>query len=172
MNIEEIMEYCCYSCGNHQVVAGFSNPVKGESVVFLDGEMLSELPADYVLGFHIHSGDLYVIYNRAIRRIPSIDGGNTTPDEGYTLEMQDYYSYESPQMLSGNSETLWAHIGGRLFRREGDGWTQMAEFPIGDKAVVTDEGMLQFSKNLLYDYDTSGFRSYDPATGKVTVVNN
>ena len=166
-------EYCNYSCGGHTVVAGFSDEMKGESVIYLDGKQLDALPTDYVIDFHIHNGNLYVIYNRAIRRIPDIDGGNLTPDEGYTLEMQDYYSYEPPKMLSGSDGTLWAHIGGRLFRADdpsGAAWTQVAEFPIGETAAVVDGGLLKFSKNLLRDDNTSGFRTYNPATGEVAEV--
>jgi hypothetical protein len=168
------LQYCNYSCGGHTVVAGFSDEMKGESVIYLDGKQLDALPTDYVIDFHIHNGNLYVIYNRAIRRIPDIDGGNTTPDEGYTLEMQDYYSYEPPQMLSGSDGTLWAHIGGRLFRADGSGaaWTQVAEFPIGETAAVVDGGLLKFSKNLLRDDITDGYRTYDPATGAIAVINN
>lgn len=163
-------EYRNYSCGGHTVAAGFSDETKGESKVYIDGKPIDALPTDYVIDFHIHNGNLYVIYNRAIRRIPNIDGGNTAPDEGYTLEMQDYYSYEPPKMLSCNDGTLWAHIGGRLFRADdssGAAWTQMAEFPIGETAEVTDGGLLKFSKNLLRDDDTEGCRIFNPATGQL-----
>lgn len=163
-------EYCNYSCGGHTVVAGFSDAVKGESKVYIDGKPIDALPTDYVLGFHIHNGNLYVIYNRAIRRIPDIDGGNTTPDEGYTLEMQDYYSYEPPQMLTDACGTLWAHIGGRLFKADGNSgaaWTQLAEFPIGETAEATEDGLLKFSKNLLRDDVTDGCRIFIPKTGQL-----
>ncbi|MBQ5551206.1 MAG: hypothetical protein IIT32_09100, partial [Bacteroidales bacterium] len=157
------MIYRNYNHNGHEVVAGFSDFKNGESEVYVDGRLIDTLPKDYVCDFHIHNDDLYVIYNRAIRRVPNISGDALTPDEGYTLEMQDYYSYEYPKMLTANDLTLWAHIGGRLFKAIVDNdnvsWTQMAEFPIGETAEVTDDGLLKFSKNLLRD-DTHGFRTY------------
>jgi hypothetical protein len=174
MVMDVFSRYCNLTCCGHEVVAGFSDAVKGETEVYLDCKLLDELPTDYVLDFHIHKGNLYIIYNRAIRRVANIDGGNTTPDEGYTLEMQDYYSYEPPKMLSGYDGTLWVHIGGRLFRADDSGaaWTQVAEFPTGEEAEVTSGGLLKFSKNLLRDDNTDGYRTYDPATGAVAVINN
>ena len=170
----EILRYCNYKSNGHEVVAGFSDEQNGESEVYVDGRLISALPKDYVCDFHIHNDDLYIIYNRAIRRVPNISGDALTPDEGYTLEMQDYYSYEYPKMLTDNDLTLWAHIGGRLFKAIVDNdnvsWTQMAEFPIGESAVVTADGLLKFSKNLLRDDDTHGFRTYNPATGEVLEV--
>ena len=148
-------------------MAGFSDEQNGESEVYVDGRLIDSLPKDYVCDFHIHNDDLYVIYNRAIRRVPNISGDTPSPDEGYTLEMQDYYSYEYPKMLTGNDLTLWAHIGGRLFRRNGDGWTEVAAFPIGETAEVKADGLLKFSKNLLRDDVTEGCRIFNPKTGQL-----
>jgi hypothetical protein len=172
----EILRYCNYKSNGHEAVAGFSDFKNGESEVYVDGRLIETLPKDYVCDFHIHNDDLYIIYNRAIRRVPNISGDTLTPDEGYTLEMQDYYSYEYPKMFTDNQLTLWAHIGGRLFKAtSNDGnsgvlWTQMAEFPIGETAALTADGLLKFSKNLLRDDNTSGFRTYNPATGEVAEV--
>ena len=172
----EILRYCNYKSNGHEAVAGFSDFKNGESEVYVDGRLIETLPKDYVCDFHIHNDDLYIIYNRAIRRVPNISGDTLTPDEGYTLEMQDYYSYEYPKMFTDNQLTLWAHIGGRLFKATSDNgnsdvsWTQMAEFPIGETAALTADGLLKFSKNLLRDNDTNGFRTYNPATGEVAEV--
>jgi hypothetical protein len=172
----EILRYCNYKSNGHEAVAGFSDFKNGESEVYVDGRLIDTLPKDYVCDFHIHNDDLYIIYNRAIRRVPNISGDTLTPDEGYTLEMQDYYSYEYPKMFTDNQLTLWAHIGGRLFKATSDNgnsdvsWTQMAEFPIGETAALTADGLLKFSKNLLRDNDTNGFRTYNPATGEVAEV--
>ena len=163
----EILRYCNYKSNGHEAVAGFSDFKNGESEVYVDGRLIDTLPKDYVCDFHIHNDDLYVIYNRAIRRVPNISGDTLTPDEGYTLEMQDYYSYEYPKMLTNNDLTLWAHIGGRLFRRDGDGWTEVMSFPIGETAEVTADGLLKFSKNLLRDDVTDGCRIYNPKTGQL-----
>jgi hypothetical protein len=165
--LSEILRYCDYNHNGHEVVAGFSDEQNGESEVYVDGRLISALPKDYVCDFHIHNDDLYIIYNRAIRRVPHISGDTPSPDEGYTLEMQDYYSYEYPKMLTDNDLTLWAHIGGRLFRRDGDGWTEVAAFPIGETAEVTDDGLLKFSKNLLRDDVTEGCRIFNPKTGQL-----
>ena len=163
----EILRYCNYKSNGHEAVAGFSDFKNGESEVYVDGRLIEPLPKDYVCDFHIHNDDLYIIYNRAIRRVPNISGDTPSPDEGYTLEMQDYYSYEYPKMLTDNDLTLWAHIGGRLFRRNGDGWTEVAAFPIGETAEVTDDGLLEFSKNLLRDDVTEGCRIFNPKTGQL-----
>ena len=174
--LSEIVIYRNYNHNGHEVVAGFSDEQNGESEVYVDGRLISALPKDYVCDFHIHNDDLYIIYNRAIRRVPNISGDTLTPDEGYTLEMQDYYSYEYPKMFTDNQLTLWVHIGGRLFKATSDNgnsdvsWTQMAEFPIGETAALTADGLLKFSKNLLRDNDTNGFRTYNPATGEVAEV--
>ena len=169
--LSEIVIYCNYKSNGHEAVAGFSNFKNGESEVYVDGRLIDTLPKDYVCDFHIHNDDLYVIYNRAIRRVPNISGDALTPDEGYTLEMQDYYSYEYPKMLTDNDLTLWAHIGGRLFKAIVDNdnvsWTQMAEFPTGESAVVTADGLLKFSKNLLRDDVTDGCRIFNPKTGQL-----
>ena len=165
--LSEIVIYCNYNHNGHEVVAGFSDEQNGELAVYVDGRLISALPKDYVCNFHIHNDDLYIIYNRAIRRVPNISGDTPSPDEGYTLEMQDYYSYEYPKMLTDNDLTLWAHIGGRLFRRNGDGWTEVAAFPIGETAEVTDDGLLKFSKNLLRDDVTDGCRIFNPKTGQL-----
>lgn len=165
--LSEILRYCDYNHNGHEVVAGFSDEQNGESEVYVDGRLIDSLPKDYVCDFHIHNDDLYIIYNRAIRRVPNIGGDSLSPDEGYTLEMQDYYSYENPKMLTDNDLTLWAHIGGRLFRRNGDGWTEVAAFPIGETAEVTDDGLLKFSKNLLRDDVTDGCRIFNPKTGQL-----
>ena len=165
--LSEIVIYRNYNHNGHEVVAGFSDEQNGESEVYVDGRLISALPKDYVCDFHIHNDDLYIIYNRAIRRVPNISGDTPSPDEGYTLEMQDYYSYEYPKMLTANDLTLWAHIGGRLFRRDGDGWTEVAAFPIGETAEVTDDGLLKFSKNLLRDDVTDGCRIFNPKTGQL-----
>ena len=165
--LSEIVIYRNYNHNGHKVVAGFSDEQNGESEVYVDGRLISALPKDYVCDFHIHNDDLYIIYNRAIRRVPNISGDTPSPDEGYTLEMQDYYSYEYPKMLTDNDLTLWAHIGGRLFRRNGDGWTEVAAFPIGETAEVTDDGLLKFSKNLLRDDVTDGCRIFNPKTGQL-----
>lgn len=165
--LSEIVIYRNYNHNGHEVVAGFSDEQNGESEVYVDGRLISALPKDYVCDFHIHNDDLYVIYNRAIRRVPNFSGDSLSPDEGYTLEMQDYYSYENPKMLTDNDLTLWAHIGGRLFRRNGDGWTEVAAFQIGETAEVTDDGLLKFSKNLLRDDVTEGCRIFNPKTGQL-----
>ena len=165
--LSEIVIYRNYNHNGHEVVAGFSDEQNGESEVYVDGRLIDSLPKDYVCDFHIHNDDLYIIYNRAIRRVPNISGDTPSPDEGYTLEMQDYYSYEYPKMLTDNDLTLWAHIGGRLFRRNGDGWTEVAAFPIGETAEVTDDGLLKFSKNLLRDDVTDGCRIFNPKTGQL-----
>jgi len=165
--LSEIVIYRNYNHNGHEVVAGFSDEQNGESEVYVDGRLIDSLPKDYVCDFHIHNDDLYIIYNRAIRRVPNISGDTPSPDEGYTLEMQDYYSYENPKMLTDNDLTLWAHIGGRLFRRNGDGWTEVAAFPIGETAEVTDDGLLKFSKNLLRDDVTDGCRIFNPKTGQL-----
>ncbi|MBR3712508.1 MAG: hypothetical protein IKM98_04830 [Bacteroidales bacterium] len=165
--LSEIVIYRNYNHNGHEVVAGFSDEQNGESEVYVDGRLISARPKDYVCDFHIHNDDLYIIYNRAIRRVPNISGDTPSPDEGYTLEMQDYYSYEYPKMLTANDLTLWAHIGGRLFRRDGDGWTEVAAFPIGETAEVTDDGLLKFSKNLLRDDVTDGCRIFNPKTGQL-----
>ena len=163
----EIFRYCNYKSNGHEAVAGFSDFKNGESEVYVDGRLIETLPKEYVCDFHIHNDDLYVIYNRAIRRVPNIRGDALTPDEGYTLEIQDYYSYEYPKMLTDNDLTLWAHIGGRLFRRNGDGWTEVMAFPIGETAEVTADGLLKFSKNLLRDDVTDGCRIFNPKTGQL-----
>ena len=165
--LSEIVIYRNYNHNGHEVVAGFSDEQNGESEVYVDGRLISALPKDYVCDFHIHNDDLYIIYNRAIRRVPNISGDTPSPDEEYTLEMQDYYSYEYPKMLAANDLTLWAHIGGRLFRRNGDGWTEVAAFPIGETAEVTADGLLKFSKNLLRDDVTDGCRIFNPKTGQL-----
>ena len=165
--LSEIVIYRNYNHNGHEVVAGFSDEQNGESEVYVDGRLIDSLPKDYVCDFHIHNDDLYIIYNRAIRRVPNISGDTPSPDEGYTLEMQDYYSYENPKMLTDNDLTLWAHIGGRLFRRDGDGWTEVAAFPIGETAEVTADGLLKFSKNLLRDDVTDGCRIFNPKTGQL-----
>ncbi|MBQ4406126.1 MAG: hypothetical protein II852_03855 [Bacteroidales bacterium] len=165
--LSEIVIYRNYNHNGHEVVAGFSDEQNVESAVYVDGRLIDSLPKDYVCDFHIHNDDLYIIYNRAIRRVPNISGDTPSPDEGYTLEMQDYYSYENPKMLTDNDLTLWAHIGGRLFRRDGDGWTEVAAFPIGETAEVTDDGLLKFSKNLLRDDVTEGCRIFNPKTGQL-----
>jgi len=165
--LSEIVIYRNYNHNGHEVVAGFSDEQNGESAVYVDGRLIDSLPKDYVCDFHIHNDDLYIIYNRAIRRVPNISGDSLSPDEGYTLEMQDYYSYEYPKMLTDNDLTLWAHIGGRLFRRDGDGWTEVAAFPIGETAEVTADGLLKFSKNLLRDDVTDGCRIFNPKTGQL-----
>lgn len=165
--LSEIVIYRNYNHNGHEVVAGFSDEQNGESEVYVDGRLIDTLPKDYVCDFHIHNDDLYIIYNRAIRRVPNIGGDSLSPDEGYTLEMQDYYSYENPKMLTDNDLTLWTHIGGRLFRRNGDGWTEVAAFPIGETAEVTDDGLLKFSKNLLRDDVTEGCRIFIPKTGQL-----
>ena len=165
--LSEIVIYRNYNHNGHEVVAEFSDEQNGESAVYVDGRLIDSLPKDYVCDFHIHNDDLYIIYNRAIRRVPNISCDTLSPDEGYTLEMQDYYSYEYPKMLTANDLTLWAHIGGRLFRRDGDGWTEVAAFPIGETAEVTDDGLLKFSKNLLRDDVTDGCRIFNPKTGQL-----
>ncbi len=163
----QFIPYCSYSDGEHDAVAGFIDEDKGLSAVIFDRRPLLALPTDYVSGLHIHDGDLYVIYVRAILRVPDITSGNIEPEDHYTLEMQDYYSYEPPQMLTDLDGTLWAHIGGRLFRREGDGWAQAAEFPIGEKAWVPGAETLAFSKNLLRDELADGQRIYNIKTGQI-----
>ena len=81
----EILRYCNYKSNGHEAVAGFSDFKNGESEVYVDGRLIETLPKDYVCDFHIHNDDLYIIYNRAIRRVPNISGDTLTPDEGYTL---------------------------------------------------------------------------------------
>lgn len=169
----QFVPYCSYSDGEHDAVAGFIDVEQSKSAVIFDGHPLLALPDDYISSLHINGGDLYVVYNRAILRVPDIDSGNNEPEDHYTLEMQDYYSYEPPQLLSDLNGTLWAHIGGRLFRRDnqGDAWTQMAEFPIGEEAFVADGNTLKFSKNLLRDDDTQGYRCYKVDTGEIIIEN-
>lgn len=161
--------YYTYSDGNHSIKASFAQDDNGDTLLSVDGNFFTELPPDYVYSTLIHNGDLYIVYIRSILRVPNI-AVNNKPDEQYTLEMQDYYSYEPPKLLSDTNGTLWAHIGGRLFRlvdSNNGKWEEKAQFHIGDQAIVYQPDILRFSKNLLYDDITTGWHEYNITTGRL-----
>jgi len=167
---QSIKPYYTYSDGKHSIEATFVQGDNGDTILSVDGNNITELPPDYVYSTIIHNDNLYIVYIRSILRVPNI-AVNNKPDDEYTLEMQDYYSYEAPQLLSDNNGTLWAHIGGRLFRLVDTNtgkWEEKAQFYIGDQAEVYQSEILRFSKNLQYDDITTGWHEYNITTGKLS----
>lgn len=131
-----------------------------------------KLPEDTVIDTHAHGNDLYIIYVRTILRIPNHAGGNMVPEEAHTLEMQDYYSYEYPQMIDTPDGRLWCHIGGRLFRWEErqSRWAEIARFPMEKLISVNDSEMI-FQNHLQYDENPHGTKSYNYLTGELRINN-
>lgn len=128
-----------------------------------------KLPEDRVVGFHRNGRDLYVVYTRSVLRIADFEHGNDTPEEAYTLEMADYYSYEDPIMFNDQYGNLWCHIGGRLFAWETSKsrWIENAQFSV-DSLLRVDGDLFVFRNHLQYDDDPNGLKSYNYVTKQLT----
>lgn len=130
------------------------------------------LPEGNVIGSHRHGRDLYVIYVRSVLRIPDYEGGNLDPDDAYTLEMQDYYSYDYPMLASAPDGSLWCHIGDRLFvwEQQRCRWAEKARFYAGSLVEVSGSG-ITFGGHLLYDDNPGVLKTYRFDTGTL-IMNN
>ena len=161
--------YCQDTLESHTVCAVLSEDRTTE--IFYDGLRLEKLPEDFVCALKLYKSDLYVVYQRAVLKVAGITDGNFTPEDGYTLSMLDYYSYEYPQLFDFKRERLFAHIGGRLFEldEKAGKWTEKARFFIGeDKVEVSDSGVFTFSQNMLYDDGWNAKKFYDINTEKLS----
>ncbi len=130
-----------------------------------------QLPEDNVIYTYPHANDLYIIYVRTVLRIPNYKGGNIQPEEAHTLEMQDYYSYEYPAMITDHDGRLWCHIGGRLFiwEERQSRWIEKARFFMDSLKEVTDSEFV-FANHLQQDTDMHGTKRYNYRTE--TLINN
>ncbi|MBQ3689817.1 MAG: hypothetical protein II937_08175 [Bacteroidales bacterium] len=158
--------YCYQSVNQNVAYADFSDKEKGESVIFFNGKPLDKVPKDFVCGLKFYKSDLYVIYQRAVLRIKDIATSPEVEDD-YTISMQDYYSYEYPQLIDFRGEKLYVSIGGRFFvlDEKSDKWIELAQFFIGDSpAKVTEDGEIIFSVNLQKDNDLCGVKVFDTKT--------
>lgn len=138
---------------------------------YLDKEL--NLPDDTVLGVYPHGRDLYIIYTRSVLRIPNYEGGNTSPEEAYTLEMADYYSYDDPMLITDPDGGLWCHIGGRLFcwDTSKSRWIERSQFHV-ERYLRTETDFFVFKNHLLYDEDPEGMKYYNFRTGQLFVTVN
>lgn len=161
--------YCYTSNNQHFAYAELIDSDKGETLIYYDDKPLDKLPKDYVCDLKLFKSDLYVVYQRAILKVPNIEK-NDIPTEEFTISMQDYYSYENPQLFDFKQQTLYVSIGGRFFvwdERQGR-WIEKAQFFIGDgKPLVLEDGTFVFSTNLQKDNDLEGVKLYNSHTGKI-----
>lgn len=128
------------------------------------------LPEDFFCGLYILDKNLLVIYQRSILIIKNaVDGPPQEPET--FIEMQDYYSYEPPQIVRDHRGRIWCNIGGRMFFKQNvdDKWTETQGFHIGDAPpLVTDKGLIVFSTNYQHDTQTEGVILFDPETAKAS----
>ncbi|MBR4215226.1 MAG: hypothetical protein IKR94_07890 [Bacteroidales bacterium] len=132
------------------------------------------LPQDYYNGLYILDNNLLVIYQRSVSIIRNaFDGNPHEPDTEPFIEMQDYYSYEPPQVVRDKNGRIWCSIGGRMFFKDNidDKWTETQGFHIGDSApLVMDNGLIVFSTNYQHDTETEGIIIFNPDTASATFV--
>jgi hypothetical protein len=155
--------YLSHSLNGHTVSAEFLSEDKSKTAVFYDKRRLDKVPEDYVCGLKLYKSDLFIIYQRAVLRVRGITEGCFVPEDDYTVSMQDYYSYEYPQLFDFKGERLFAHIGGRLFEldEKTDKWQEKARFFIGeDKVEVCADGICVFGANLQQDEDWNIKKTY------------
>jgi len=164
--------YCYNSLNQHLVYAKFIDADKGESAIYYDDKMLGKLPKDFVCDLKLYKSDLYVVYQRTILKVTDIEH-NEIPDEEFTISMQDYYSYEIPQLFDFKQDKLYVSIGGRFFVLDEklSKWIELAQFYIGDhKPKILDDGTFVFSVNLQKDNDLEGFKLYNSNTNELKFV--
>lgn len=133
----------------------------------LEKQGILNLPKDFYCGLYSLDKDLLVIYQRSVSIIRNAFDGNSTPDNEPFIEMQDYYSYEPPQVVSDLKGRIWCSIGGRMFFKQNinDKWTETEGFYIGDaKPLVTNDGKIIFSTNYQHSVDSEGIIIFDPET--------
>ena len=126
----------------------------------------ADIPTDYCCGLSIFEKNLLIIYQRSVIIIKNAFDGNLTPEPEPFIEMQDYYGYESPQIVRDHDHRLWCSIGGRMFYKDNvqDKWTEIDGFHIGESApVVTKNGLIVYSVNYQYDKKTEGVMIFDTA---------
>ena len=126
------------------------------------------LPEDFFCGLYILDNNLLVIYQRSITIIKNVTDPQPQEPETF-IEMQDYYSYEPPQIVRDKSGRIWCSIGGRMFFKTNvdDKWTETEGFHIGDSApLLTDSGLIVFSTNYQHSTESEGVILFDPDTAK------
>ena len=157
----KVEKYCFDTFNGHTVCAGFFE--ENKTAVFYDGKPLEKVPEDFVYSLKLYKSDLYIVYQRAVLKVKDIENGNFVPEDGFTVSMLDYYSYEYPQLFDFKGEKLFAHIGGRLFEldEKNDKWIEKARFFIGEEKVrILDDGVFEFSANLQQDEDWNAKKVY------------
>ena len=144
------------------------------SNVELEEKVKFNLPQDYYCGLYILDDNLLVIYQRSISIIRNaFDGIRHEPDPEPFIEMQDYYSYEPPQVVRDKSGRIWCSIGGRMFFKDNvdDKWTETKGFHIGDSdPLVLDNGLIVFSTNYQHDTENEGIIIFNPDTAEAKFV--
>lgn len=136
----------------------------------------ANIPKDFYCGLYVLEKNLLIIYQRSISIIKNAFNDNEETSEPETfIEMQDYYSYEPPQIAIDNKGKIWCSIGGRMFFKNNidDKWTETKGFYIGDsEPLVTKSGQIIYSTNYQHDTQTEGiivFYPEDAHTEFVTV---
>lgn len=132
----------------------------------INPELLSpDLPKDFCCGLYVLEKNLLIIYQRSIVIIKNALDGNTTPEPEPFIEMQDYYSYEPPQIVKDHQGKIWCNIGGRMFFKNNidDKWIETKGFYIGDaQPLVTNSGLIVYSTNYQHDTQSEGIRLFFP----------